>query len=646
VGYDEGSRTFKFLPDGTRRWVVVRSLICDENIIPTTNVDNRSWDLINDITVAEDKQNQTMEPEAGRKVEDKEQLVAAKSVRRVTRKQLQERLEENLALVVVDEYGAEYHVPGHGISMAAPKSIKEAFNGSEAMEWKAAVKEEMEAIEGAETLSEPVQLPEGEKAVSLKFIFVKKIGADGKVGRYKARLVYNHTGNGESSEDNYAPVANKVSLRIFLAAVAGSGWKICQADVKTAFLNADNPGKEYVRLPKGIVQNESDRIRILLKALYGLQRAPKMWYITFANWAQSIGFKQSENDPCLFIHEVKRQMIIIYVDDMLLAAEGQQLLDEMCNVLTGKFQSKVMGIPEYFLGMNLEYDQSKRRIMMSQQTYIKAIVQKYGLETLLPRSLPMAPGMVLRVGEGREFSSDGEKLFQQYGSLVGALLFLAVCTRPDISFAVGILSKFVTDPRKEHWDAAVNLVGYLKGTLGMGIELGQIEDKQVYGYADSDWGSDVDDRMSISGGVVFWGGSIVSWHSRKQHMISLSTAEAESHAMVDMAKEVIYVKRVLSEMQWLFDWEEIGVPTIYCDNQPAMDAVLNGKGRTKHYDLRIKFLGFGVLKGLFEIKKVATRDNVADIFTKALKATRFKWLVSAIASMYKFGEAEFEGRCG
>jgi hypothetical protein len=502
------------------------------------------------------------------------------------------------------------------------------------------VEEEMQAINEleAKTLSDPVELPEGAKAVQLKFIFTRKVEENGQIERYKARLVYNHLGDTIEEEDNYSPVANKVSLRVFLTAVASQGWYLCQADVKTAFLNADNPGRELVKLPKEVVEHEHQRVRVLLKALYGLQRAAKMWHQTFAAWAKSVGFDQSDHDQRLFMHSTKQQMSIVYVDDLLLAAENEQLLGEMCDILNGKFQSRVMGVPYYFLGMNIQYNQQEKLVLVTQQTYIGAIVQKYGFETLLPRSLPMVPGAVLECGDSGTMVLEGAEMYPNFSSLVGALLYLAVCTRPDISFSVGILSKFVSKPGKVHWDAAVNLLGYLKGTANMGILLGRLNDGQIYGYADSDWAADTQDRKSISGGIVFWGASVISWFSRKQQMISLSTAEAESHAMVDTSKEVIYVQRLAGEVGKFLKLEKVGVPIVYSDNQPALDAVLNGKGRTKHYDLRIKFLAFGVLEGLFLFKWVPSRDNVADVFTKALRAVQFKWLVGTVVTC-KFCEA-------
>jgi hypothetical protein len=264
-------------------------------------------------------------------------------------------------------------------------------------------------------------------------------------------------------------------------------------------------------------------------------------------------------------------------------------------------------------------------VHLSQKTYVDAVVNKYGLATAIPRTLPMQPGLVLVKSKEK-----GDAGIPEYGSLVGALLFLSVCTRPDISFAVGKLAKFVSKPEPEHWKAAIELTKYLKGSREIGISLGGSTGNQLFGYADSDWGSDIDDRISVSGGIIYWGSSVISWFSRKQSMVCLSTAEAESHAMVDVAKELVYTQRLVGDIVQFFEGPGMMQPVLYSDNQPALDAVLNGTGRTKHYDLRIKYLAFGISNGLFQVKKVSSEDNLADMLTKNLRATRFKMLAGAV----------------
>jgi len=191
-----------------------------------------------------------------------------------------------------------------------------------------------------------------------------------------------------------------------------------------------------------------------------------MWHLTFSNWAIEAGFEQSQHDPCLFLHSENEQMLIIYVDDMILAASNKILLEDMKDKLISRFESRTLGEPTYFLGMNLSYEKESGTVLLSQQTYIEALVEKYELQFKFPKTLPLAPGMVMVKQQGEDMYKPAE-----YGSLIGALLFVAVSTRPDVAFAVGLLARFVSKPSVEHWNAAENVLLYLKGTKDRGILL-------------------------------------------------------------------------------------------------------------------------------------------------------------------------------
>jgi hypothetical protein len=206
---------------------------------------------------------------------------------------------------------------------------------------------------------------------------------------------------------------------------------------------------------------------------------------------------------------------------------------------------------------------------------------------------------------------------------VGALLFVSVSTRPDISFAVNTLAKFVADPGVHHWEAAMQVLKYLGATKSYGILLGGERATRVVAYSDSDWASDVEDRVSVSGGVVYFGGSVICWFSRKQRMVCTSTAEAETHAITDVVKLVLHVSAVLLEVAGsILSFNVENIPVIYTDNQPAIDAI-NGNGRNKHYDIRIKFVREHLDNGDFKLVKIPTAENVSDILTKPLRRNKF-----------------------
>jgi hypothetical protein len=324
-------------------------------------------------------------------------------------------------------------------------------------------------------------------------------------------------------------------------------------------------------------------------------------------------------------------MLVIYVDDLLVAGETEQVVWDVQSMLAGRFRTRDMGEPSYFLGMNVEYIRGQRKLLLSQRTYIEALMERFGSFVGMPRSLPIGHGMVLTKQQGEE-----QPTGHPYASLVGALLFIAVCTRPDVSFAVGVLSKFMSCPGEKHWEVAVDLLAYLNATRTRGVMLGMTGNglKQgLVGYADSDWANDADDRKSVSGGALFMKGGLVAWYSRKQQMVCTSTAEAEIHAVLEMLHTVRIAKAVLRDIQRSFGGKIVQVPVIYSDNQPGLDAIKSGRARTKHYDVKVKFIAEAVVRGDFELHKVATSCNVADVFTKALRGKRFRALAGRLWAM-------------
>jgi hypothetical protein len=643
VGYDEDSRAYKFLPDGSRKWKSVRSLKFDELRFGRT-YDNASedFDVISGVSQVDNNNSEECE-QAESKENQRPVIEAVKATGGVrTRLQIERGLKErqgDVAYVCVDDMGAEVSDPRAMIKFDVPKSLEDALTGEESDKWRQAVDDELQSMEDAKVWGPPVQLPLNKRVTPLKFLFTKKIGPDGRVSRYKARLVFLHREPtvGESAhngvESVYAPVVERASMRVFLALVAWKGWSLTQADVQTAFLNAVNEGEDYVSLPS-LVSTKGSRVRLLYKAIYGLKRAPKMWSQTFTKWATGEGdYFAVSSEPCMFLRHDRTGGLIVYVDDLLLAAENEGILHDMINAMERAFKLRVLGKPDYFLGMNINYDETKGVIKLWQETYIMELVRRFGGDVLLPRTLPMVPEIELSKLQGELQPTD-----EPYSSLVGGLLFLSTSTRPDISFAVHRLTRFISNPAKQHWDAALNVLGYLKRTATYGIVLGKVNGEmflsdKIVGFSDSDWASDVDDRISVLGGVVLWGGSIVSWFARKQTMVATSTAEAETLAAVEVAYLVMALKELVSEILGFNEQQVCTV--IYMDNQPALDAILQGKGRGKHYSTKTKFLAQCVNLEKFAFQKIASERNLADIFTKSLRKVRFMQLLSGLMQIHQ-----------
>ena len=290
---------------------------------------------------------------------------------------------------------------------------------------------------------------------------------------------------------------------------------------------------------------------------------------------------------------------------------------------------RTMGTPTYFLGMNIAYNRESGKIFLSQHTYVDKILERFEMQYCVPTSLPIIPTVKLTRDQGSSNPTN-----QPYSSLVGALLFLAVCTRPDIAFAVHTLSKFLTNPAEQHWETAINLLRYIKGTKFFGITLGKSTIRTLVSYSDADWANDSEDRKSISGGVLLWGSSILQWFAKKQQMIATSTVESESHALLLNSYAIIRLERLINEIlsftkQPVVEYQD---RIIFVDNQPAIQMISNGKARTKHYDVKFRFVGECIENKIFMVKKISTKDNLGDIFTKALSKNLFFKFRSALVS--------------
>jgi hypothetical protein len=361
--------------------------------------------------------------------------------------------------------------------------------------------------------------------------------------------------------------------------------------------------------------------------LYGLKSAPKQWNKTFTAWATKDGeFVQSSFDPCLFFHRDYPAALVIYVDDLLIGAATEEVMMSISDTLEKQFQMRMMGEPSMFLGMELKHDKRARVLHMTQTQYIESLTEKYNVNHLSPKRLPMDPALAL------EKLADGElPTSNPYSSLVGALMFLSVCTRPDITFVVHKLAQYMSNPSQQHWDTAILVLRYLKGTKDMGIQLGKFGNpREIVAYSDSDWGGDLDDRRSVSGGFFVWWGSPVAWYARKQSMISTSSTEAEILAMVEASETLVFVKRLVSESLNFLRIGDVPSTVLLADNQPGIDAVANGKARNKHYSIKVLYLAECIDRRLFQINKVATKDNIADIFTKPLRSVRMAELLRGV----------------
>lgn len=419
-----------------------------------------------------------------------------------------------------------------------PQTYKQATQAKDATEWRSAMDEEMASLleNGTWTLEQP---PTGVRPIPVKWVYKVKRDAHGNIERYKARLVAKGfmQEEGINYTEVFAPVSKQSTLRTLLALVAAQDLELHQLDIKTAFLNGDLEETIYMQQPEGYAEGSPSMACHLHKSLYGLRQAPRAWNMKLKQQLESMGFTASEADPGFFIGHFKdgTVYILVYVDDLLVVANSNSGIQSVISRLKDAFKVRDLGPATYFLGMNIERDRQARSLKLTQERLTTDLVDSYGMKEGKTRSTPLSTSIKLtKATESNLLDKD----IYTYSHLVGSLLYLATCTRPDISQAVGALARHMANPSTEHWTTAKGVLRYLAGTQKKGIVFKQ-DKAAVAGYCDADYASDTDTRRSTTGFVFILHNGAVSWSSKLQPTVAVSTSEAEYMAAAQAVKEAL-----------------------------------------------------------------------------------------------------------
>ncbi|KAL0416773.1 UNVERIFIED_CONTAM: Retrovirus-related Pol polyprotein from transposon RE1 [Sesamum latifolium] len=491
------------------------------------------------------------------------------------------------------------------------------------------MKIELNALEINHTWS-LTTLPPGKTAIGCRWVSKIKHNSDGSIERYKARLVAKGYTQQESIDyhDTFSPVAKLVTIRCLLAIASIKGWHLHQFDVQNAFLHGDLDEEVFMQKPPGYSKGSSAQVCKLHKSLYGLKQASRQWNSKFTNALIEFDFTQSKSDYSLFTHgdACSFTALLLYVDDIIVASSDLTKIDQLQEFLIAKFKIKYLGSLKYFLG--LEVARSESGIYLCQRKYALDILADAGSLGVKPSKLPMEQNLKLSKNSGQPLSDPSV-----YRRLVGRLLYLTV-TRPDLSYAVQTLSQFMSSPTSDHLQAAYKVLRYIKAAPGQGIFFPAHSSLTLRAYCDSDWASCPDSRRSISGYCIFLGNSLISWRSKKQSIISRSSAEAEYRAMANTSCEITWLSFLFRDLQ-------ISVPSpmdLYCDNQAAIHIAANPvfHERTKHIELDCHLVREKIQAGLIRTHYVRTTSQLADIFTKALPTSVFHAHLSklGVANIY------------
>ena len=366
--------------------------------------------------------------------------------------------------------------------------------------------------------------PRDVEPISCKWVYKIKRRTDGLIERHKARLVARGFSQqyGLDYDETFSPVAKLTTVRVLLALAANKDWDLRQMDVKNAFFHGELDREIYMNQQMGFQsQGHPEYVCKMRKALYGLKQAPRAWYGKIAEFLTQSGYSITPADSSLFVkaNGGKLAIVLVYVDDLIITGDDVEEIFRTKENLSVRFEMKELGQLKHFLG--LEVDRTHEGIFLCQQKYAKDLLKKFGMLECKPISTPMEPNAKMCEHEGKDL-----KDATMYRQLVGSLLYLTF-TRTDISYAVGVMSRYMQNPKKPHLEAVRRILRHVKGTIDYGLLYKKGEDYKLVGYCDADYVGDHDTRRSTTGYVFMLGSRAISWCSKRQPTVSLSTMEVE-----------------------------------------------------------------------------------------------------------------------
>jgi hypothetical protein len=580
--------------------------------------------------------------------------------------------------------------------LTEPSTYEKAVHHShpERDKWIAAIDEEVNTLVDRGTWSyvPRASIKKDKKTIRCKFVFKKKL-VKSLDTRFKARLVAcgysQQVGLDYASDELYASVCSYASMRYLMSLATQKKYILYQTDIQGAYLESylDPELELYMDVPKSLPQVDAEgkpRVCRLHRGLYGLKQSGFAWSQCFKEFMTDAKFnmnftamtgEQNLYRRCINLNGVDEEIFVgQYVDDCLLAASSQTVLDWYLEALKARFPVNpkssgfvTSGDPGLILSMHVSYVMDVGLLVFNQLPSIEALAKKFHVnDAKLQRALPIGTDDNLQ----KLSEPENKVILKDYMSIVGSCLHIAQVSRPDISYAVGVLSRHCCAPGQQHLDAALDLVKYLYSTRHLSIQFHHsdtggnsphiyekghfpvqksenvvaqsnlvpttrtIEERLVADvptphpnnpitYMDANLGGDRHTRKSTSGMVIMMNGGPIDWNSRLQKLCAQSSAEAEIYAVTDGVKQALHI-RLLCEESGI---RAPDIPmTVWEDNQACiqMGHMLKGSNNAKHFELRLRFLNEHVWSRNIEFSKIDTKDQLADGFTKALARPAFE----------------------
>lgn len=500
--------------------------------------------------------------------------------------------------------------------------------------WMEAARKEITSLEKNGTWIEVDASDAKTKILPCTWVFRRKRTPDGEISKFKAR--YCVRGDLEEGEpETFAPVVAWSSVRLFLVLSLTLNWDTSSIDFSSAFVQAKLQDPVWIHLPRGFQSanaTASRRCLRLIKSLYGLSVAPRLWFEHVLEAFTSQGFQQSKNDPCFLFKSTI--MVVLYVDDVGIAYANQSDLDNLLDNLTKKgLEFTREGTFTDFLGIKFVKDSINNTVTLTQKGLIQKIIEATGMSDCNPN---WTPAIQQTLGT----DPDGEPMQENwsYPSIVGMLLYLSTNTRPDISFAVSQVARFNHNPKRSHASAIKTIVRYLKRTSDKGTIVRPTGDLSINCYVDADfsglYGRDPDyapsSAKSRTGYIITLGGCPILWKSQLQTEISLSTLEAEYSALSASMRTLLPLRYMLVEVVTALRLPPQFTSTIQCrvfeDNNGALLLATKQRitNRTKYFLVKWHFFWSHVQNGEIKVLKIDTKEQWADYLTKGLSRETFE----------------------
>uniref|UniRef100_A0A2N9I099 Reverse transcriptase Ty1/copia-type domain-containing protein n=1 Tax=Fagus sylvatica TaxID=28930 RepID=A0A2N9I099_FAGSY len=527
-----------------------------------------------------------------------------------------------------------------------PQTVEQCRRRNDWPKWKEAIQAELNSLLKREVFGPIVQTPEGVMPVGYKWVFVRKRNEKNEIIRYKARLVAQGFSQrpGIDYEETYSPVMDAITFRFLISLVVTENLDMRLMDVVTAYLYGSLDNDIYMKIPEGYKMPEAYNSKSrnmysikLQRSLYGLKQSGRMWYNRLSEYLLKEGFENNPICPCVFIKKSESgfAIVAVYVDDLNLVGTPEELT-KTADYLKNEFEMKDLGKTKFCLGLQIEH--LPDGILIHQSTYIEKVLKHFHMDKAHPLSTPMVVrSLDVKKDPFRPQEVGEETLGPEvpYLSAIGALMYLANCTRPDIAFSVNLLARYSSAPTLRHWNGVKHVLRYLRGTTDMGLFYPNKSNPQLVGYADAGYLSDPHKGRSQTGYLFTCGNTAISWRSVKQTISATSSNHSEIIAIHEASRECVWLRSVIQHIQ-----EKCGLssikdnPTIlYEDNAACITQIRGGyiKGdRTKHISPKFFYTHELQKSGDIDVKQIRSSENLADIFTKSLPTTTFKKIVHSI----------------